>query len=92
MEDFSNMFFGARGFNIDIGGWDVSSATSMLLFMGDTRLNFPLSGWDVSNVKTFHRMFHWAHFNQVSMSLEYVANLSQAQSFDFCVSPLICGP
>ncbi|MEQ6125282.1 BspA family leucine-rich repeat surface protein [Pseudotenacibaculum sp. MALMAid0570] len=55
--NFYEMFRGARSFNGDISGWDVSNATNMKrMFKQATDFNQDLGSWDVSNVTNMDDM------------------------------------
>ncbi len=64
--NMNSMFRGARTFNQDIGGWDVSKGTSFSYMFSDARaFNQDLSGWDTSSATTMYGMFRNAYtFNQ----------------------------
>lgn len=52
-------FLGARIFNDDISGWDVSNVTQFGNFLNDARLFAgDLSNWDVSNAENMRYMFY----------------------------------
>lgn len=76
--DFS-FCFNASGMNVDISGWDTSSATNMAqMFTSAPNFNQPVGSWNVSNVTTFLRMFQGASsFNQNLSAW----NTSSAQTF-----------
>ena len=62
IKDTSYMFYGCRGFNSDISGWDVSNVTNMeyMLFQCSS-LNSDLGGWDVSKVTNMKYMLSECH-------------------------------
>merc|ERR1740130_2655694 len=52
------MFKGARAFNGDLSGWDVSAVTDMgSMFFNTWLFNGDLSGWDVRAVASMNSMF-----------------------------------
>jgi surface protein len=54
----SQMFMGAKKFNQNISGWDVSNVTEMdWMFNGASLFNQNIGTWDVSNVKNMSQMF-----------------------------------
>ncbi len=61
-----SMFSGAKSFNGNIGGWDVSNIQDMTAMFADAEtFNQDIGGWDVSNVRFMRGMFlRAASFNQ----------------------------
>ncbi len=66
LTDMSALFYKAKDFNQDIGGWDVSKVKDMrYMFEAATSFNQDISNWDVSNVTEMGYMFYSAkRFNQ----------------------------
>ena len=58
MTDMNSMFVGARSFNGDLSGWDVSNISNMEnLFSGAASFDGDMSDWNVSNVNNMINMF-----------------------------------
>ena len=65
IKSFDYLFDKAVGFDENLCGWDVSSATSMeATFRRALSFNHPLSCWDVSRVETFRAMFQGSRYDQ----------------------------
>ncbi len=83
-----------RGFNPDVGHWDMSSVTNMsYMFYGSESFNQDISNWDVSNVTEMRGMFDRSKsFNQdisnwdVSSVTEMSYMFSEAESFNQDIS------
>ena len=60
VSNFSSLFKNST-FNLPIGAWDTSSATTMdSMFYGATAFNQPIGSWDTSNVDSMASMFFGA--------------------------------
>merc|ERR1712226_109871 len=57
VENFKNMFLGARSFQEDVGRWDVSSATNTNGMFMSSAFNSDISMWDVRQVTDISYMF-----------------------------------
>ncbi len=74
VKSMASMFKGAKAFNADISGWDVSSVTDMSRMFFDAKaFNADISGWDVSNVRKMDDMFRGADAFSQNMGGWYVA-------------------
>ena len=66
--DMSQLFFISDNtfydFNQNIGSWDVSNVTDMILMFCYTPFNQPIGDWDVSSVTIMTQMFAFTPFNQ----------------------------
>jgi surface protein len=90
--DFTEMFYGATGANIeDITGWNTSSATSMRRMFnqevswtqGLDTFNQNLNSWDVSAVTNMSQMFRGRHsFNQSLNSWDTSAVTDMSSMFE----------
>jgi len=81
--DFSFLFYKhARQFNEDLGGWDVSKATSMQSMFQDAFLyNQEMSTWDTSRVTDmslmFDRAYSFAGYGLEEWNVQRVTSLSR---------------
>ena len=80
VDDFSDVFVGARSFDADLSKWDVSQGTNfMRMFSGANSFNADISRWDVAKGTNFAMMLAGAEsFNQDLSEW----NLSQATRLD----------
>ena len=81
--DLSFLFSGARDFNQDLSGWDVSGVRNMsYMFRSAESFNQELSAWDVSNVTNMKNMFESArNFNGSLNNWVLNANVNLDQMF-----------
>ncbi|MEO1257026.1 MAG: BspA family leucine-rich repeat surface protein, partial [Bacteroidota bacterium] len=84
MTGMFSMFNGARSFNGDLSGWDVSNVSNMdQMFRGATAFNSDISNWDVSNLESAKEMFRETRAFNADISRWNTENLLNADRMFF---------
>ena len=93
----SEMFYGARSFNVDVSKWNVSRVNDVHgMFLRASSFNIDVSKWDVSRVAMMDEMFRGARsFNQKLCGAAWVNSKATKDDMFYgspgSISKTVCG-